>query len=329
MNNRLAKALSYIAFAVIGIGLLVFVFKDVDLAAMWNDIIHADFRWIGLALAFSIIAYVFRAARWNLLIEATCDHTPKLFNTFWAEMFGYFANMALPRIGEITRCGALARMEKLPFDRLIGTVIVERVIDVATMLLLAFLTFCIKIDFFGAFISDKVIAPTVERFTSVTLWVILALLFIATVAMFVILYKTRQKNAISQKVTSFINGLIDGLKSVYKLEKRGMFLLYTVLLWICYWAMTWAVCFAIPQTAGLGAIDGLFLLIVGSIGMAVPVQGGIGAFHYIVALALTIYGFNFDTTGLLYATISHESQMIVEIVLGVASLFFVFRKPKS
>ncbi len=104
---------------------------------------------------------------------------------------------------------------------------------------------------------------------------------------------------------------------------------YTFLMWFCYWLITWVVWFSIPQTAHLGMADGLFLLVVGSIGMAVPVQGGIGAFHYIVALALTIYGLDFDSDGLLYATISHESQLIVEIVLGIASLFFVFRKVEN
>lgn len=326
MSKNLSKTISYIVFALVGIGLLVYVFKDVDLPSMWNDIIHANYWWIGLALIFAIFAYLIRAARWNLLIESTCNHKPSLWNSFWAEMFGYFANMALPRIGEITRCGALSKTEKLPFDTLIGTVIVERVFDVVMMCLLALITVFLQMERFGSFISNEVITPTIGRLSSISIAtiVVIVLILIGVVVFFFFLRK--KENIIISKVTSFCRGILDGVKSVYRLEKRGQFIIYTVLLWICYWLMTWFVCFSIPQTAHLGAADGLFLLVVGSIGMAVPVQGGIGAFHYIVALALTIYGLNFNTDGLLYATISHESQLIVEIVLGLLSLYFVFRK---
>lgn len=329
MNNSTSKTISYIVFAIIGVGLLVFVFKDVDLSAMWNDITHANYWYVGIALLLAMLAYIFRAARWSLLIESTCDHKPRFWNVFWAEMFGYFANMALPRIGEITRCGALTKTEKLPFDKLIGTVIVERMFDVIVMFLLAVVTFFIKIDFFGSFILDKIVTPTISRFSGINFWWILPIFLLSIVILCVFVYYLQKGNALSEKILSFVKGVIDGFSSVYKLEKRGLFILYTILLWLYYWLMTWAVCFSIPQTANMTIIDGLFLLIVGSIGMSVPVQGGIGAFHYIVALALTIYGLDFNTAGLLYATISHESQMIVEIILGLLSVYFVFRKKQD
>lgn len=329
MSSKLSKTISSIVFAAIAVGLLIIVFKDVDLRAMWDDITHANFWWIGVALLFAMAAYIFRAARWNLLIESTCEHKPSLKNAFWAEMFGYFTNLAFPRIGEIARCGALKRTEKLPFDTLIGTVIVERAFDVLVMCLLAVATMFLQIDVFGAFISDKVLTPTAERFSSLSIVsiIIIVAIILAIAGIFILLRK--KDNFIIKKISDFGKGIIDGIKSVYKLEKRVQFILYTILLWLCYWAMTWVVCFSIPQTANLGMDDGLFLLVVGSIGMAVPVQGGIGAFHYIVALALTIYGLDFDSVGLLYATISHESQLIVEILLGIVSLFFVFRKKQE
>ncbi len=329
MNKSLSKTISYIVFALIGVGLLFFVFKDVDFSAMWNDIIHANFVWIGFALVLAMIAYLCRAARWNLLIESTCDHKPGLANAFWAEMFGYFANLALPRVGEIARCGALNRTEKLPFDTLIGTVIVERAFDVLVTLLLAFITFFLQIDLFGAFISDKVLAPTAARFSSISLniYVLIGAALLVGIVLYFI-FKGKN-NVFVDKIKSFCKGIFEGLSSVYKLEKRGLFVFYTIALWLCYWIMTWFVCLALPATAHLGLADGLFLLVVGSIGMAVPVQGGIGAYHYIVALALTIYNLDFNSVGLLYATISHESQLILEILLGLVSLFFVFRKKQN
>ena len=329
MNSNVSKTITSIVFAAIAVGLLILVFKDVDLQSMWDDITRADFRWIALALFIAMIAYVCRAARWNLLIESTCDHKPTLRNAFWSEMFGYFANLAFPRVGEITRCGALARTEKLPFDTILGTVIVERAFDVLIMFVLMIAVFFIQFDLFGSFIVDKILTPTTSRFSSFSIVTILILLGIAVLILLTFYVLRTKKNVVTDKISSFVKGMIDGVKCVYKLEKRWQFLGYTFLLWFCYWLMTWVVCFSIPQTAHLGMADGLFLLVVGSIGMAVPVQGGIGAFHYIVALALTIYGLDFDSDGLLYATISHESQLIVEIVLGIASLFFVFRKVET
>lgn len=326
MDKSLSKTISYIVFALIGVGLLFFVFKDVDFAAMWNDIVHANFVWIGFALVLAMVAYICRAARWNLLIEATCDHKPTLANSFWAEMFGYFANLALPRVGEIARCGALKRTENLPFDTLVGTVIVERAFDVLVTLILACITFFLQIDLFGAFITEKVLAPTAERFSSVSLSVyVFAVVALLLLVILFFVFKGKE-NVVVTKIKSFVKGILEGLSSVYKLEKRGWFIFYTITLWVCYWIMTWFVCLALPATAHLGIDDGLFLLVVGSIGMAVPVQGGIGAYHYIVALALTIYNLDFNSVGLLYATISHESQLILEILLGLVSLCFVFRK---
>ncbi len=329
MSARLSKGITYIIFALIGLALLYFAFADVDLSAMWKNIVSANYWWVLVALIFSMCAYLFRALRWNLLIESTCGRAPSLWDSFWALMFGYFANLALPRVGEITRCGALARTNKLPFDTLIGTVIVERVFDLLMVVLLAAMTFLIKIDFFGSFIINSIVMPTASRVASISLVLLVAIAVVLVLLLIAFLLLRKKENVLVQKTRTFIQGMVDGVKSVYKLEKRWRFVIYTLLLWVCYWMMTWVICFSIPQTSHLGMIDGLFLLIIGSLGMAVPVQNGIGVFHFIVASALTIYGLNYTTVGLLYATISHESQLLVELVLGVASLCIIFRKKRS
>ena len=327
MKVGLSKAISYIIFAVIGVTLLYYVFDDVDLSAMWHNIVNANYWWVLVALLFAMGGYTFRALRWNLLIESTCGRSPSLWDSFWALMFGYFANLALPRVGEITRCGALARTNKMPFDTLVGTVIVERVFDLLLVFLLAAITFFIKIDFFGTFIMENVVTPTISSVTSISITAVVAILVAIVLVVFVFVFL--KENVVMKKVRSFTQGMVNGIKSVYKLEKRWLFLFYTVMLWVCYWVMTWIICFSIAQTSHLGIVDGLFLLIIGSLGMSVPVQNGIGVYHFIVAKALTIYGLDYTTVGLLYATISHESQLILEIVLGLASMFIVFKKEPS
>ncbi len=125
-------------------------------------------------------------------------------------------------------------------------------------------------------------------------------------------------------------GIIDGLKSVTRMKKRGLFIIYSFLLWGMYLLMTWLLLFSTKSTSGLTIIDGLFIMVVGSFGMVVPVQGGFGAFHIMTAMGLGIYGISRED-GLVFATIAHESQTIILIILGVLSMAILFlkKKPKT
>ena len=106
------------------------------------------------------------------------------------------------------------------------------------------------------------------------------------------------------------------------MKRRKAFLLSTLALWTCYWLMSWLIVFALPETANLGPLDGLFLLAAGSIGMAAPVQGGFGSFHLILALALGLYGISWDN-GLIVATLSHESQALFAVILGIIGFYII------
>ena len=131
-----------------------------------------------------------------------------------------------------------------------------------------------------------------------------------------------------QKIKKIIVGLMGGLKSVYTMKKFGAFILHTFIMWSMYFLMTWLMCFALPETSSLKPIDGLFLLVIGSLGMAAPVQGGIGAFHWLVSLGLTLYGIPREK-GLVYATLNHESQTLLLIILGSIAFILVFLKKKK
>mgnify|MGYP003600352381 FL=1 len=130
---------------------------------------------------------------------------------------------------------------------------------------------------------------------------------------------------LNNRSTSIFWAVIDGLKSIYTMKKRRAFLGYTFLMWFLYWLMTWLMVFSTAPTSQLGPIDGFFLLVVGSMGMAAPVQGGFGAFHIITAMGLGIYGIE-RAQGLVYAIISHESQTLLVIVMALAYLVFLFFK---
>jgi hypothetical protein len=211
-------------------------------------------------------------------------------------------------------------------------VIVERVIDVFSLAILTFVIFVVKIDFFGAFLLQNVFNPLsdkVDQFMPASGWAwMFFLLALSLLALFWIYRSRFSHTAIYQKIKKIIVGLIGGLKSVYTMKKFGAFILHTFIMWSMYFLMTWLMCFALPETSSLKPIDGLFLLVIGSLGMAAPVQGGIGAFHWLVSLGLTLYGIPREK-GLVYATLNHESQTLLLIILGSIAFILVFLKNKK
>ncbi len=327
MKRKIIKAVKILIFLAIGILLLYFAFKGVDFNTLVDDLKSANYYWVLLSLLFAFISYVSRAYRWKLLIEPL-NYNPPVKNVFYAVMLGYLANLAIPRIGEISRCGALTKSDKIPMDSLIGTVIIERAIDMIVLLFLLFVIFVAKLESFGLFIKDNVFIPLSEKFIdtvdfSIYYWLIIIVVVGASIGLFYYFRKRFKRVKIILKIRKIIRGVISGIKTVTKMRSRSAFLFHTVVIWLMYFLMTYVVLFSIPATQELKLIDALFLLVIGGLGMSVPVQGGIGAFHWIISSGLALYGIS-KADGLVFATIQHESQLIFVLILGTFSVFALF-----
>jgi uncharacterized protein (TIRG00374 family) len=312
--------------------LLYFAFKGINLHDLLIDLKNANYLWVFLSLLLAIFGFLIRAYRWKLLIEPL-GFNPHLRNTFYALMVGYSANFVLPRLGEITRCGSLNKSENVPFDALLGTVIVERIIDILILLVLLLFIFFIKMEFFGNFLKEHIFIPLIHKFSgffdfSFISWLIFLVVIIIIGSTYYVFKERLSKRMLFRKTNKIISGISSGFKAVYKLKKRKVFIFNTIFLWLVYFFMTWLLVFAIPETSQLKAIDGLFILVIGSLGMSAPVQGGIGAFHWIVSLGLTLYGIP-KKDGLVFATISHESQAILIVLLGSLSVFMLLLQQKK
>jgi uncharacterized protein (TIRG00374 family) len=325
LKKQILQTARFLVFLSIALFLLYLAFRDIDLAAVWEDLKHARYEWLLLTLPIGLLSHLFRAWRWNLLIEPL-DHKPPLTHTFYAVMSGYLANLALPRMGEVVRCGSLTKTDKVPFDSLLGTVIVERVVDMITLLLLTFITFFIKIHFFGDFFKSHVFLPLGEKFAGLFSHTLtLALLGLAGIVIILLLkifWKDIRHIGIVRKIKDFTLGIIDGIRTITRMQHKGAFLFSTILIWGMYFLTSWLVLFMLPETAGMSPVDGLFLLVVGSFGMVIPVQGGLGAYHWIVSAALTLYGISKET-GLAVATLAHESQTLLILLGGAFSMIMV------
>ncbi len=321
----------FIFLLAVALGLLVFAFRGISTRKIMQEMLQANMFWVVASLIPSALALISRAYRWNLLIEPL-GYNPKLRNTFYAVSIGYFANLAFPRLGEVTRCGVLNKAESIPFNMLLGTVIVERAIDVITLLVCLILTGIIEFNRLGNFLMQTIINPIIEKLkqfaTSPT--VIIGVMLVLVVAFFVARYfrnKSIKENKES-KIVQLLRGLVSGVKSIANLKRPWLFVFHSVLIWFLYFLSMYLCFSSMPSTTGLGLTAALFLLVAGGLGMSAPVQGGIGAYHLLVSQGLMLYGLS-KQDGLAFATLVHSSQLLMIVSFGSASILLLFQGNKN
>jgi uncharacterized protein (TIRG00374 family) len=333
LRKGILQTLKFIAFLAVGIVLLWFAFSNVDFTRLAADLKEADYSWLLLSVLFGLFAFVSRARRWVLLINPL-GFNPSLRNSFYALMTDYLANLALPRIGEITRCVALGKKEKIPVDQLFGTVVVERTIDFLSLLLIMIILIFTSGDQISLFLKESILVPVQQKALSIFgfTWIILVTFFSLLIIMLVMVIrykKSLRKIRFFSKMFDLTKGIINGLKTITNLKRKWEFIFHTIFIWINYALMTWVVVFSIESTSHLTFGDSIFLLVIGGLAMSAPVQSGLGAFHYIISRGLLfIKGIPIEE-GLVYALLAHESQLIFVAIVGTISFFIIFRKDKT
>jgi len=330
LKKGIKQTIQFLIFLAAGIFLLWIAFRNVEFDRLLQGLKNADYKWVVLSLVFASLAYLSRARRWVILVHPL-GYKPSFSSTFYALMTGYMANLALPRIGEITRCVALGKKEKIPVDQLIGTVVIERTVDLVALLSILAGLIIARGEQVNQFLKVSIFIPLREKVFSAfgaawVLWVLLAVIFLISLFLLVRYRKQLRKNKLFAKFFDLARGIINGLKTITSLNHKWEFIFHTIFIWINYTLMTWVVVFAIDPTSHLTLGDGVFLLVIGGLAMSAPVQSGLGAFHYIISRGLAfVEGVKIED-GLVYAFLTHESQMLFVIIVGAISFFMIFRK---
>ncbi len=319
---------NYLVFLLLGVLFLWLVFRNLDGKQIMEQILHADYFWIILCMLAGILSHIFRAARWNLLI-GSMGHKTRTSTTFYAVMTGYLANTAVPRLGEVTRCGVLSKKMNVPFTELLGTVIAERIFDMLIMILIIIGVIVFQLDLVGAFVDKYVFNPLFANFESnlAPILIILAIL-VGSVLALVILWRMfrikLKKYAFYQKLSSFGKGLVQGIKTIKRMRNKGLFLFYTLMIWGMYTLMIYLPFYSLGATSHLDFGDALTVMSIGSLGIVAPVPGGIGTYHFIVkAILFELYGID-QASAASFATITHAAQTIMIIVVGGLSFLMLF-----
>ena len=323
MYRRLKNILKYVAVSVLTLLLLYLAFRGMDWNAFVEGLRSCNYWWIFAAMAAGVLGTVLRGLRWRLLL-LPIDPKVKRVDCCNAYAVCYLSNIAVLRSGELVRCGMIADSSKVPFNDSLGSVMVERAWDVAVsaVMLIAMVFF----THFGGFMVENIWNPFVESLSFDSLWLVLGVIALLAVCVWLAgHYRVRIMNSkIGGKVIGFCRGIINGVKAAFKMKKSWLFIAYTVLVQLLYWLEVVFVIHAFPAVSHLTGMDALFIMMLGLVGWAIPVQGGFGAYHVIVSMALVpIYGIE-QKTALVFATISHEAQIVQMLVFGLAALAFTF-----
>lgn len=307
-------------FLLLGILILWLIGRGQDIDLILKEFRDANYFWIVLAFIAALLSHLIRAIRWNLLIDSLGFKTSATV-TFNALMTGYLANMAVPRLGEITRCVVLNRQTKVPFNALIGTVVAERVFDMFTLIVIIFMTVAFQFEFLKEFMNNFFLTPLVSGGAHNIMTLVLILFGVLIIA--VILFFFLRKKLTSPLPESFyfklkhqLSGLKNGILTIWTIRKKMLFVVYSMLIWGMYF-MTVYLCFlAIQSTAHLPLSAGLTVLVMGSLGVVAPVPGGIGTYHFLAITTLTeLYGIAAEPA-ISYAYIAHATQTLVIILTG-------------
>lgn len=320
LKHKLLKFLKYLAFFLLGIIIFYLVYKDQDINRI-KEVLTKDvnYFWIIISVFVGLFSHISRTIRWSIMIEPL-GKKPGYLNTFLAVMVGYLMNLALPRMGEISRCGVLAKYEKIPFTKLVGTVAVERAIDVLILLLLLLVVVVTQFSQIIEFVANN---PEVKaNFEKVIFSPLLPIIFVVILAILWFLKAKIKNSKFVKKILGFVNQFTEGLRSIFYMKNKGLFIFHSFFIWFLYYVMFYSVFYAFGFTSHLMPLAGLTVFVLGSFGMVAPVQGGMGAWHFMVVEGLTLYGVQ-KSDGIVFALLSHGTTTLVLIVIGLVSLIML------
>jgi uncharacterized protein (TIRG00374 family) len=326
-GKKVITAVKFIIF--LGLGILIIWLSLKGLSEQEkSQIMHsfrtANYSWVVLAILLGICSHLLRTLRWILFFEPM-GFKPGIKLTFYAVMIGYFANMAFPRLGEVTRCGIISRYEKVPFQKALGTVVTERAIDMIIFFLLFLLMILTQLGTISEYMDHNIYPKLVAKFGTLhysrMIFLFFGGLLVGVILIWLLLKKRIRESKLYQKMKNLATGFWEGLKSLALIRRPGLFVFYSVAIWVLYFFMLYVIFFCFSETASLGMGAGLSSLVLGSIGIMIT-PGGIGLYPAIIQETLVLYGIA-RPTGLALGWIAWTAQTVMILIVGGISLLLL------
>lgn len=319
LNLNWKKIIQYVIFLFVAVFFLWLAGKDISFDEMMEHVRKAHLWPLILVFIVGISGHYIRALRWKMLISPL-GHDVNVRNTFLSIMIGYLVNLGTPRMGEIARCAVLSRYEKVPADKLAGTMLVERAFDFLSLIILLLLTYVIEYDAVNSFLNEKIFNPLWAFATGTN--IIVTLVVLALIIIIFIFIRKRLKGA-ENKAAEILKNIFNGIASIKKMKNPGLFLLYTVTIWFMYLFMTYLGFLAFDGLSEESFRTALSVLTIGSFGFVIPTPQGAGSFQAFVTSTLRdMYGVE-ETLAFTYANVSWIAQTVVLITGGFVSLILL------
>lgn len=314
MNSKSVKnLLKTLLSLVLGLTILWVLYRKTNISELWEIIKSANFGFILISLLFGLIGNILRGLRWELLINSL-GYYPKRMSIIYATLGNYAVNFLLPRAGDVWRCGVVSRYDKIPFSKVLETFLVDKVLEIVSAMMIILISVLLYIDFFVSYFGrdPQFAANIVNLFSSVWIYIGLVLLLIAAVLTFTVFKETR----IVKKITGFLATVKRDMKLIAGMKEKKRVIIYTILSWFSFYLYFYITFFAFDFTKGLGPLVGLIVFAMSNIGVAVPVQGGIGTWHFMVISSLVLFGV-IETQASAFAGAVFIIQSIWIILCGV------------
>jgi len=310
LSKPIKKTLKTLFPIVLGVFLIWYWYSSTS-ATERDQILYyikeADLFWVSVSILLGILGHVSRAIRWNYLLEPL-GYKPRLSNNVLIILMAYLTNLGIPRTGEILRATALTTYENVPFEKGVGTIITERVIDVIMLLAIIMFTLFLQTDIILGFLEN--IGIPMNKILFLLGGGILA-------AAFFLLFIKKSTHAIAVKIKGFVKGLMDGVLSIFKMKNKWAFIGHTLFIWACYIGMLWVIKFTVAETLTLSLSQLMVAFVAGALAMMFT-NGGIGLYPIAVSKALAIYGIS-KVSGDAFGWIMWISQTLMILVFGAIS----------
>jgi uncharacterized protein (TIRG00374 family) len=327
--KRIKTILQFIIFLSLGVFLIWFSTKSFtsdEINKVKELVFNAKPIVLIPCILVLVLSHYLRALRWKMLIKPL-GKTPGTLNVFLAVLTGFFFNLLFPRLGEVMKCTLLGKYEKIPVDKLIGTMVAERVLDLICLVLVILLAISTQIDLVGGYakeLFDQILSKFNASPTAILL-MIMILLSLAVIC-YIIYIKTRHSLFLI-KIKNWIKGIVEGLVSIRHVENKPMFIVYTLTIWFLYLSSIRIGFYAMQDLVQLGWVPSLSILTFGSFAM-IATQGGIGAYQFAVQKTLLLYGVK-EVSGLAFGWLLWSVQTVMLFITGPISLLLLFTLNKK
>ena len=317
MNKIIKKTLKVVFPIILGTFILFWVYRDFDFSRAADVFLHQmSWWWMFLTLIFGILSHVFRGVRWKQTLEPM-GYVPKTNNCINAIFISYAANLVLPRVGEVSRCGILTKYDGIPFAKSLGTVVAERMVDTFMVVFITGITIVLQLGVFRRFFlrTGTNIDAIGDMFSSMTFWIVI----MCIVGIGILLYYLLRSLTFFQKVKGLALNVWEGVRTLKHVRNMPLFILYTLLIWLCYFLQFYLAFFSFGFTSNLSFLAGMVMFAAGSIAVVVPTPNGAGLWHFAIITMMCIYGVDVMNAGI-FALLVHSIQTLLVVILGVYGL---------